>query len=304
MTHVDAKYRMKHHDPKRRSQIVNRRSSTVGARAFTLIELLVVISVIAVLMAVLLPALSRARKQAQAVVCQANLRQWGVAFNLYAQSNEGRLPKYPMFLIRGAAMTGTEEDISGKGGAYLGFQTQGMALCPSATRPVDPDPCEPVPSFSVAGSSNGVSVVNYLGIRGATFNAWRVTIPVPTFRASYGYNEWVFRNLFGSLIAPTNQSVDVLMVKNRASIPVLLDAKMPSDGPRDTGSPASSSFCIDRHLACVNGVFLDGAVRRMGLKELWTLKWHQKFNTANKWTLAGGVQAEDWPEWMRSFTDY
>jgi prepilin-type N-terminal cleavage/methylation domain-containing protein len=312
MTHADAKYRMEHHDPERRGPIVNRKSSIVDARAFTLIELLVVISVIATLMAVLLPALSRARQQARAVACQANLRQWGVAFNLYAQDNEGRLPKYPMFLIRGAAMTGTEEDISGKGRAYLGFQTQGLALCPSATKPVDPDPCEPVPSFSVADSSNGVSVVNYLGIRGGTFNAWRVTIPVPTFRASYGYNDWVFSNLSGdpkalqyALMQQRLPSVDVLAVKNRANIPVLLDAKMPSDSPRDnSGAPPGSSFCIDRHVACVNAVFLDGSVRRIGLKELWTLKWHQKFNTANKWTQAGGVKAEDWPQWMRSFKDY
>jgi hypothetical protein len=54
----------------------------------------------------------------------------------------------------------------------------------------------------------------------------------------------------------------------------------------------------------VNGLFLDWSVRRVGLKELWTLKWNQSFNTANRWTLAGGVKPEDWPEWMMSFKDY
>ena len=49
--------------------------------AFTLIELLVMIAVIAVLMAVLLPVLGRVRKQAKSVVCQSNLRQWGIAFS-------------------------------------------------------------------------------------------------------------------------------------------------------------------------------------------------------------------------------
>jgi hypothetical protein len=40
------------------------------------------------------------------------------------------------------------------------------------------------------------------------------------------------------------------------------------------------------------------------LKELWTLRWHQEYQTRGPWTQAGGVKAEDWPEWMRSFKDY
>jgi prepilin-type N-terminal cleavage/methylation domain-containing protein len=59
---------------------------------FTLIELLVVISVIAVLMAILMPVLGRVRKQARAIACQANLRQWGMAMHVYTQDNEGRRP--------------------------------------------------------------------------------------------------------------------------------------------------------------------------------------------------------------------
>jgi hypothetical protein len=42
----------------------------------------------------------------------------------------------------------------------------------------------------------------------------------------------------------------------------------------------------------------------VGLKELWTLKWHRSFNTAGPWTKAGGVSPEDWPEWIRPFKDY
>src|SRR3954447_24149377 len=59
---------------------------------FTLVELLVVIGIIAVLIGVLLPALNKARQQANSVACQANLRQIGLGLHLYAGVNKGSLP--------------------------------------------------------------------------------------------------------------------------------------------------------------------------------------------------------------------
>jgi hypothetical protein len=41
-----------------------------------------------------------------------------------------------------------------------------------------------------------------------------------------------------------------------------------------------------------------------GLKELWTLKWHKKYDINGPWTIAGSVQTSDWPQWMRHFKDY
>jgi prepilin-type N-terminal cleavage/methylation domain-containing protein len=59
---------------------------------FTLVELLVVIGIIALLVGVLLPALNKARQQANLIDCQSRLRQMGQALNIYASENNGLLP--------------------------------------------------------------------------------------------------------------------------------------------------------------------------------------------------------------------
>ena len=76
--------------------IVSRCISKIKSRAFTLVELLVVISIISLLMAILMPALSKVRRQSRAVKCLANLHQWGLIWQLYTQDNDSSFPSGSM----------------------------------------------------------------------------------------------------------------------------------------------------------------------------------------------------------------
>ncbi len=278
-------------------------------KGFTLIELLVVISVIVLLMALLLPALQKAKRQTRAVVCQANLKQWGSVLALYTEDNEGRLPNYSggaLWFLRGPYLA---EGDPNRPPVFQAVRAKGIACCPMAVKTAD-DP--PVGGFRVSSGT----VYRIQGKFGSTFEAWEIITPPPRFRGSYGFNDWLFEWRFDLSIPEDSRNhwrgLDTSSLRNRNRIPVFLDCRGPWSLPDNIFGPPRAPggglgvapFCINRHGQYVNGLFLDWSVRRVGLKELWTLKWNMQFDTANIWTKAGGVQPEDWPEWMRGFKEH
>jgi prepilin-type processing-associated H-X9-DG protein len=262
------------------------------------------------LVAILLPALQRVKKQARAVVCQANLKQWGTTIALYTEDNQGRLPLTPIgaiWFMRGSA---SSEDVPFKPDQYNSVQSEGIACCPMAVKPTDP-------KYNGHLIDDGPSSEPQWRVRvkwGGTFKAWQIIEPAPPFLCSYGFNAWLLDRIYNTNGQdPFNRCLDILSIRKRGEIPALMDCVLPYGQCDPNDQPATCEtnygsdikcFCINRHDGYINSLFLDWSVRKVGLKELWKLKWYPDFDTAGPWTMAGGVVPEDWPEWMWNFKDY
>ena len=273
-------------------------------RGFTLIELLVVISILILLIALMLPAVHKARKQAQAVVCQSRLHDWNLMFAAYQSDNDGRFPNE-----RYSAWSDQEEQRQplllpwySQMERYCRTDLRDALLCPTASQTL------PLGTWRTRGEEVAA---------GKTFLAWRYTyseedidtggVSRLTYVGSYAINACLTNRYQIGDISP---AVLPAFFDCRVSGATLYNSNASEPPPYEDCELLGNDWfyatavAIDRHREGFNMLFFDGAIRKVGVKQLWTLKWSKTFDISGPWTKAGGVQPEDWPEWMHNCKDY
>ena len=265
------------------------------APGFTLIELLVVIAIIAILAAMLLPALARAKSKARQLNCVSNLKQLGLAGYMYVNDTGGFI-SYSDMTLPGSLWMGTLINMYAK--------VDAVRLCPSTVVP------NPIPAADIAGNcatawtwyDNGAGPPAY---------------PAKTYTGSYSINGWLYKITAGQ----TDWSGHGLQyyyakdsnVKNTTQTPFFMDCVWVDDWPWETDAPVADLYnsigtanpptiarcLIPRHAwkdpaaaprnftpvsqplpGAINIAMVDGHVELVKLQKAWQYYWHKNWNMA------------------------
>ena len=250
-------------------------------KGFTLIELLVVISIIALLVSILMPALGKAKQQAKTTVCLSNLKQMAMGLALYVQDSDDTLIPLAYnenyWFLQLAPYMGDKDFRFNPGMDTSGVMQIGM--CP-ASKPAT-------------------------GGRGTATKNW--SFGSPAYEGSYAMNGWIMEDKEHFVTPPfgsTNWgSVGAGTVaefyKNKyaslnSEVPIICDSLWVDSWPLNTdnvpndllgaGYPGfphqvgtfMGRVCIDRHGKAINMAFADSHTEKLPLEDLWKLKWHRK----------------------------
>jgi prepilin-type processing-associated H-X9-DG protein len=239
--------------------------------------LLVVIAIIAILAAMLLPALAKAKERARTINCVSNLKQWSLTWRLYADDN------------RGSFSTG--EDVSWKRGEWV------YALRNAINRKPDVLDCPSAMKRPAGGTDSG---------NDETAHAFPSVMSDQTPRpgedprmfSGYGVNCWVYNpgpnstQLQGRPVRFNWRKFDA--APKPTETPLMADAMWRGGGPNHTDAPSSYNgqwynakgggsemrhFAMKRHGKGVVVTFFDGHAESTDVKELWEMPWHKRFDT-------------------------
>jgi hypothetical protein len=266
------------------------------------IEVTAFVAVALLAIAILMPAIRKVREQGDMTKCLANLGQWNPIISSYVEDNDGKF------------LSGYGDDnswwVARLDDRHQSRIKNKLWFCPKATRPL----------YDVHHNrEDSFSIFEAWGIYTKDFNGHAELSP-DGVAGSYGLNGYM---LYVETTAdPT--SVDgaqdgtswrTLRNQHADNIPMFTEALHFDVRPQEHQGPADIELaawsgnqmarsCLNRHIGFESVSFSDLSVRKVGVKELWTLKWHRKFDTKGPWTRAGGVQTANWPQWIRPFKDY
>ena len=224
-----------------------------------------------------MPALQATKKQAQAVVCRSNVKQWAICYALYTQENDWA---FPPFVDGTVGYTTYMDNLR----PYYD-DVDKMRTCPTAAKVVDDNPTGGQP----------------LSFFGSTFTAWQID-PTAVWLddadcgiGSYGENSWLRDSDRGSNEEPWRK---MSAIKVTSTVPLLGDAKWNNAWPEDTDplptvSPTDNkntiygssnwftinNYVMRRHKEGLNMVFADVSARYVEVEKLWTLRWNRQYKT-------------------------